>query len=105
VRMFYNAESFDQELCWEVSQLPSVAEMFCATTASLDPNCTQTPILAITECNGTDPSPINKDDDGMATGLVIVIVLGSTVLAVAAVLLFCYWQLERTKRREGKAAN
>jgi surface protein len=125
VRMFYNAESFDQELCWEVSQLPSVAEMFCATTASLDPDCTPATILVSTRCNGRDPtsptpSPVSsptgpsrpssstsdKDDDpALPTGIVFVIVLVFFVIAVVAILMYCYWQLERAKERSGKAVN
>jgi surface protein len=136
VRMFYNAESFDQELCWEVSQLPNVAEMFCATTASLDPNCTPATILVSTRCNGRDPtsptlSPVSSptgpsrpsstssdedddpalptgiedDDPALPTGIVFVIVLVLFVIAVVAVLRYCYWQLERVKERAGEAVN
>jgi surface protein len=120
-RMFYNADSFAQELCWDLSQVQTLSELLCSTPASLDPSCTPSNALTIARCNGRDPSsptpsPVatrpssntrgNGDDDGdddsaLSTGVVFVIVLAIFTVALVLILLYCRWQLERVNERLG----
>jgi hypothetical protein len=93
-RMFYNASSFAQELCWDLSQVATVSEMLCSTPARLDPSCTPSDVLEMESCDGGDPSPA-------ATGKVVVIVLVFFIGAVIFTLQFRRWQLVQVSERGG----